>query len=347
MNENALNAKASKTPREYWFNVKKNWQLYLLLLPVALWFLIWAYKPMLGLIIAFKDYDAAYGMFGSDFVGFDNFVTLIAGGQSNQFWQAFRNTFIISAYGLLFGFPIPIILALFFNPERAHLWFMYAIIAIYIALPFISKMAKNLTKKEEDLFIILWLFFNGICYVLKLMIGTSITYQVPIISGTYYLGYFLIGHIIYKRYKNYKEKEKLKDYNKLLLLTFIASNAIILIVTLIMSEVTGTYYKKYFTYINIFTVLNSLAVFLYILINFKDLKPNISEFINKVAPYSLGIYLVHGIFLDILKEVINLNNISSLIAIPIFTIVLFIISYFVIKGLKQIPKIDYHILCLL
>lgn len=122
MNENALNAKASKTPREYWFNVKKNWQLYLLLLPVALWFLIWAYKPMLGLIIAFKDYDAAYGMFGSDFVGFDNFVTLIAGGQSNQFWQAFRNTFIISAYGLLFGFSIPIILALFFSEINCN-WF--------------------------------------------------------------------------------------------------------------------------------------------------------------------------------------------------------------------------------
>ncbi len=235
------------------------------------------------------------------------------------------------------------ILALFFNPERAHLWFMYAIITIYIALPFISKMAKNLTKKEEDLFIILWLFFNGICYVLKLMIGTSITYQVPIISGTYYLGYFLIGHIIYKRYKNYKEKEKLKDYNKLLLLTFIASNAIILIVTLIMSEVTGTYYKKYFTYINIFTVLNSLSVFIYILINLKDLKPNISNFINKVAPYSLGIYLIHGIFLDILKKLINLNSIPSLIAIPIFTCVLFIISYFSIKGLKQIPKINKYI----
>ena len=235
------------------------------------------------------------------------------------------------------------ILALFFNPERAHLWFMYAIITIYIALPFISKMAKNLTKKEEDLFIILWLFFNGICYVLKLMIGTSITYQVPIISGTYYLGYFLIGHIIYKRYKNYKEKEKLKDYNKLLLLTFIASNAIILIVTLIMSEVTGTYYKKYFTYINIFTVLNSLSVFIYILINLKDLKPNISNFINKVAPYSLGIYLIHGIFLDILRKLINLNSIPSLIAIPIFTCVLFIISYFSIKGIKQIPKINKYI----
>lgn len=235
------------------------------------------------------------------------------------------------------------IFALLFNPERAHLWFMYAIIAIYIALPFISKMAKNLTKKEEDLFIILWLFFNGICYVIKLIIGTIVTYNVPIISGTYYLGYFLIGHIIYKRYKNYKEKEKLKDYNKLLILTFITSNILILIITLIMSEVTGTYYKKFFTYINIFTVLNSLAVFAYILINLKPLNTKVNDFINNIVPYSLGIYLVHGIFLDILKKVVNLNMISSLIAIPVFTIVLFIISYYFIKILKKVPKINKYI----
>ncbi len=122
MNDNILNKKVSLRPKEYLFNIKKNWQLYLLLLPIVLWFLIWAYKPMLGLIIAFKDYDAAYGMFNSNFVGFDNFVTLIAGGQSTQFWQAFRNTFIISAYGLLFGFPIPIILALFFSEINSN-WF--------------------------------------------------------------------------------------------------------------------------------------------------------------------------------------------------------------------------------
>ena len=122
MNETTLNAKANKTAREYWFSFKKNWQLYLLLLPIVLWYLIWTYKPMTGLIIAFKDYDAAYGMFGSDFVGFDNFITLIAGGQATQFWQAFRNTFIISSYGLLFGFPIPIILALFFSEINSN-WF--------------------------------------------------------------------------------------------------------------------------------------------------------------------------------------------------------------------------------
>ena len=235
------------------------------------------------------------------------------------------------------------ILALFFEPERAHLWFMYAIIALYIALPFISKMAKNLTKKEEDLFIVLWLFFSGFCYVFKVMIGADISYPIPIISGTYYLGYFVTGHIIYKRYQKYKEKEKLKEYNKVLLLTFVASNVIILIVTLVMSQITGTYYKKYFTYTNIFMVFSSLSAFIYILINLRNIKGKASEIIDKVVPYSLGIYLIHGIFLDILKKIVDLNSIFSLIGIPIFSCILFIISYFAIKGLKQIPKIDKYV----
>ena len=88
---------------------------------------------------------------------------------------------------------------------------------------------------------------------------------------------------------------------------------------------------------------NEIEDFRMQLLNLKDLKPNISNFINKVAPYSLGIYLIHGIFLDILRKLINLNSIPSLIAIPIFTCVLFIISYFSIKGIKQIPKINKYI----
>ncbi len=105
-----------------WLSFKKNWQLYVLLIPIVLWFAIWAYKPMLGLIIAFKDYDPSKGMLGSNFVGYDNFMTLIVGNQKTEFWQAFRNTFIISVYGLLFGFPIPIILALFFSEINSN-WF--------------------------------------------------------------------------------------------------------------------------------------------------------------------------------------------------------------------------------
>lgn len=93
-------------------SIKKNWQLYVLLLPVVLWFAVWAYKPMGGLLIAFKNFDPADGIWKSEFKGITNFINLVAGVNKDAFWQAFRNTFVINAYSLVFGFPVPIILAI-------------------------------------------------------------------------------------------------------------------------------------------------------------------------------------------------------------------------------------------
>ncbi|MEM8857187.1 MAG: ABC transporter permease subunit [Chloroflexota bacterium] len=92
-----------------------DYRLYLLLLPIVIWYGLWFYKPLAGLLIAFKNFQPNLGALGSDFVGFANFATLINGAFAPQFWRAFRNTFVISLYGFIFGFPIPIILALFFS----------------------------------------------------------------------------------------------------------------------------------------------------------------------------------------------------------------------------------------
>lgn len=96
-------------------SILTEWRLYVLLLPVVLWFVVWAYKPMGGLLIAFKRFDPAEGVWMSEFKGIDNFVNLVSGINKNGFWQAFRNTFVINAYSLVFGFPVPIILAIAFS----------------------------------------------------------------------------------------------------------------------------------------------------------------------------------------------------------------------------------------
>ncbi|MDR1788268.1 MAG: ABC transporter permease subunit [Treponema sp.] len=95
--------------------VLRDWRLYVLLLPMVVWYLLFAYKPMAGLLVAFKDYKPDRGISGSDFSGFYNFVKLMFDPVFRQeFWGAFRNTFMISLYGLIFAFPIPIILAILF-----------------------------------------------------------------------------------------------------------------------------------------------------------------------------------------------------------------------------------------
>lgn len=92
--------------------IKADWQIYLLLAPMVIWFIVFLYVPMSGLQIAFKDFSLFRGISGSSWVGFENFRTLF---EDESFLRSVKNTFIISFYGLIFGFPIPIMLALMFN----------------------------------------------------------------------------------------------------------------------------------------------------------------------------------------------------------------------------------------
>ncbi|MBU2962790.1 ABC transporter permease subunit [Citreicella sp. C3M06] len=117
-------------------HLKREWQLYLLLLPTIIWLLVFLYKPMYGLQIAFKDYSIFRGIEGSPWVGLEHFQTLFG---NDQFLRALKNTVIISAYGLLFGFPVPILLALMFN-EVLNAWFKRVAQTIVYLPHFISSV---------------------------------------------------------------------------------------------------------------------------------------------------------------------------------------------------------------
>ncbi len=100
----------------YWKQIKKDWPVYLMLIPVIIFFYLFRYRPIGGIMIAFKNFDDYSQTVGeSDFYGLYAFKYIMFGPQANRFWQAFRNTFTLSTYGLFFGFPIPIILALLFS----------------------------------------------------------------------------------------------------------------------------------------------------------------------------------------------------------------------------------------
>ena len=92
--------------------VKKRWQLYLMLLPALVYIILFAYKPMYGVLIAFQDYSLKKGVWGSKWVGFDNFVRVFS---SYWFPVILKNTLTLSVLSLMLGFPIPIIFALLAN----------------------------------------------------------------------------------------------------------------------------------------------------------------------------------------------------------------------------------------
>lgn len=102
--------------RQKWKYVKENWQLYLIfMMPAFLLTIIFKYIPMGGIILAFKDYSAMQGIFGSPWVGFKYFERFLS---SPDFMQYLLNTLKLSLYGLLWGFPVPIALALLLNRIR-------------------------------------------------------------------------------------------------------------------------------------------------------------------------------------------------------------------------------------
>ncbi|MDF2714052.1 MAG: sugar transporter permease [Paenibacillus sp.] len=98
-------------------SLRKNWDLYLLISPVIAYFLIFEYFPMYGVQIAFKNFIAAKGIWGSTWIGFDHFERFFKGF---YFWRLIKNTLGISLYSLIVGFPVPLLLALMINEVRSN-----------------------------------------------------------------------------------------------------------------------------------------------------------------------------------------------------------------------------------
>ena len=114
-----MNVRAEQTAvkkRRVWLRLKQSAPLYLLLAPAVIVFLVFTYAPMYGVVIAFKDYKHAEGIWGSEWVGFANFLTFF---RSFQFWPTIRNTLVISLYTIAVTFTLPVLLALMCNQMHA------------------------------------------------------------------------------------------------------------------------------------------------------------------------------------------------------------------------------------
>ncbi|MFD0869429.1 Maltose transport system permease protein malF [Chlamydia abortus] len=105
----------SRSSGSKWASIRKEWGLYLMLIPGLVFLLIFKYTPMYGLVIAFQDFSIFRGISGSEWVGLKHFEKLMV---NDQFLSVFRNTVIISVYKLIFLFPAPIIIAILLNEIR-------------------------------------------------------------------------------------------------------------------------------------------------------------------------------------------------------------------------------------
>ena len=129
----------------FWSVLKKYHAFYLMLIPGILYFAIFKYGPMWGLIIAFQNYNPFQGVLGSQFVGLAHFQRFLT---SPECGQLFRNTLLLAIFNLVFYFPLPIIIALMLN-EVGNKWFQKIVQSLIYIPHFIS-----------------WVVVVGLCYIM-------------------------------------------------------------------------------------------------------------------------------------------------------------------------------------
>jgi putative aldouronate transport system permease protein len=101
--------------------LKKDWMIYAMIIPVVIFFYLFRYRPIGSILVAFKrTEDPSIAIESRYFLGFFNFKKIMFGEFADRFWRSFRNTFTISGYGLFFGFPVPIIIALMFSEIKSN-----------------------------------------------------------------------------------------------------------------------------------------------------------------------------------------------------------------------------------
>ncbi|MFC0214596.1 ABC transporter permease [Paenibacillus chartarius] len=141
--------------------LKDRW-LYLMALPGIVYFLIFKYVPMYGIIMAFQDFKPHLGFFGSPWVGLRHFERFFG---EEQFWMLFRNTFVLAVYNLIFFFPLPIVLALMLNEVRRERFKRFVQTLVYIP-HFVS-----------------WVVVVGIFYILFTTEGGAVNELIYAVSG--------------------------------------------------------------------------------------------------------------------------------------------------------------------
>jgi putative aldouronate transport system permease protein len=130
-------------------DLKRNVHIYIIVLPVVLYYLVFHYFPMYGALIAFKDFRPSLGVWGSPWAGFKHFQEFFG---SYYFLRLLKNTLALSMYSLIFGFPAPIILALLLNELRSTAYKRIVQTVTYIphfiSIVIISGIIINFVKQD-------------------------------------------------------------------------------------------------------------------------------------------------------------------------------------------------------
>ncbi|MGN0153405.1 MAG: acyltransferase [Lachnospiraceae bacterium] len=206
---------------------------------------------------------------------------------------------------------------LFEEPVKKHLWFLYAILGMYIALPFLQCLFKDMQDILMRYFVLLWFLCLTVDYVIALS-DMEITYQIPLVGTSCYLGYFVLGYIIKNTLKKVPISPKFCYFGAAFAL------AVTILATYIGTVVRGVHDERFFEYRNVMIAAGSALIYYNALKNVhKEPGERTKKVLSFLSKHSFTIYLSHVIFLDIMKKEMNPRGISAFIGIPLFTIWIF------------------------
>lgn len=209
------------------------------------------------------------------------------------------------------------------TPMEQHLWYLYAMLPIYVVLPFFQIMCRGMDRKLEKVFLTICPAVVLLMYVMSFF-DAEFYYDVPLLGDRVYSFYFFLGYYLYK----YKDEIRLK--NKQLVILFLAGNVANVILTAGISVRNGDHYERLLEYGSPLIILSSMAFFLFMLrigngeIHIRE---SVKIWIDRWNTCSFGIYLIHILFLDNFKKYVGADEVSAYWAVPVLTVGILLVSF--------------------
>ena len=213
--------------------------------------------------------------------------------------------------------------AVLFEPMEQHLWYLYAMIPIYLVLPFYQVMCRHLSERLERALIVVISLAMTFIYISSFF-RREAYYDLPLIGDRSYMFYVFIGYYLHKYLR------KLPGHRMSLALLFALCMLINMGLTLCVTHARGSHWDRMMEYANPVLALAAIAFFVGIL-KIKDEKwqpkPRMKKIINLFCGCSFGIYLSHIIFLDSYKRLVAASDVSAYTAILPLTAVIILLSF--------------------
>lgn len=223
------------------------------------------------------------------------------------------------------------------TPPSTHLWFLYAILPIYLALPIIQALTQRVAASPVLTGWLAGLLLLSVAgeYVLSFT-PLKTKYGIPLASGGRYFAFFFLGYVLFQN------RDRIRLRPRTLWALFAGASLACALLTGIATRLEGVHNEHFFEYRNPLIFVSSAAVFLLASrAPLARLGAGGTRLINHIAANSLGIYLFHAVFLNLLNRELTMTVLPAALGIPLYTLAIFLATDACVTGLRRVKGVRY------